>query len=86
MTEYVTLPAMSQKTAFSDFRKNSGKTLDAVAEVFGVDRRTIIRWEKGMPPVPVKRLEEAEKITGIPRHKLRPDLADIFGPSKGAAA
>ena len=72
---------MSQKTAFSDFRKNSGKTLDGVAEVFGVDRRTIIRWEKGSPPVPLKRLEEAEKITGIPRHKLRPDLADIFGGS-----
>lgn len=74
VTEYVTLPDMSTNTAFSEFRKASGKTLDGVAEMFGVDRRTIIRWEKGEPPVPVGRLDEVEAVTGIPRARLRPDV------------
>lgn len=74
---------MTQKTAFPEFRKNTGKTLDGVAEVFGVNRRTIIRWEKGAPPIPTNRLDEAEKITGIPRNKLRPD---IFGPQPESIA
>lgn len=73
---------MTQKTAFPEFRKSTGKTLDGVAEAFGVNRRTIIRWEKGEPPIPTSRLDEAEKITGIPRAKLRPD---VFGQQEGAA-
>lgn len=69
---------MSTQTAFSEFRKNRDDlTLDAVAEMFNVDRTTILRWEKGEPPVPIKRLSEVENVTGIPRHKLRPD---VFGP------
>lgn len=67
---------MAKQSAFADFRKNKKITLDAAAELFGVDRTTIIRWEKGEPPVPVRRLEEIEKVTGIKRHELRPD---IFG-------
>ena len=57
-------------------------TLDAVAALFGVDRTTILRWEKGEPPIPVKRLEDVETKTGIPRASLRPD---IFAPSEGGA-
>lgn len=67
---------MEKQSAFAGFRKDRKLTLDAAAEMFGVDRTTIIRWEKGEPPVPVKRLEEIEKLTGISRHELRPD---IFG-------
>lgn len=67
---------MAHKTAFPDFRKASSLTLDEVAAIFNVDRTTILRWEKGEPPVPVKRLDEVEKVTGISRHHLRPD---IFG-------
>jgi transcriptional regulator with XRE-family HTH domain len=65
---------MSTQTAFSEFRKNSGLTLDAVADLFKVDRTTILRWEKGEPPVPVKRLSEIEAMTGISRPDLRPDV------------
>lgn len=78
---------MDTPTAFADFRKSRGLTLDGAANLFGVDRTTILRWERGAPPVPVKRLEEIERITGISRHELRPD---VFGtpPTKteGAAA
>lgn len=78
---------METQTAFAGFRKSSGLTLDGAAELFKVDRTTILRWERGEPPVPVKRLDEVERITGIPRNQLRPD---IFGPAptpeKGRAA
>ncbi|ULJ73629.1 helix-turn-helix domain-containing protein [Rhizobium gallicum] len=67
---------MSTETAFSTFRKNSGLTLDAVADMFKVDRTTILRWEKGEPPVPIKRVAEIAAATGISRHDLRPD---VFG-------
>lgn len=53
-------------------------TLDAAADLFGVNRSTILRWERGEPPVPVDRLFEIERITGISRYELRPDLAAIF--------
>lgn len=71
---------MAQDTAFSDFRKaRADLTLDGVAALFNVDRTTILRWEKGEPPIPVKRLDEVEKVTGIPRKRLRPD---IFGSAQ----
>lgn len=77
VAENATLRLMAHETSFSDFRKNSALTLDGVAALFNVDRTTILRWEKGEPPVPVKRLDEVERITGISRNNLRPD---IFGP------
>lgn len=67
---------MDTQTAFAGFRKSRGLTLDGAAEIFSVDRTTILRWERGDPPVPVKRLDEVERVTGISRHDLRPD---IFG-------
>lgn len=64
--------------SFADYRKNSGLTLDVVAERFGVDRKTILRWEQGAFPIPADRVLEVEAITGISRHDLRPDLSRIF--------
>lgn len=84
VAENATLHPMAHETSFSDFRKNSDLTLDGVAALFNVDRTTILRWEKGEPPVPVKRLDEVERITGISRDNLRPD---IFGkPARETAA
>lgn len=69
---------MQTKTAFAKHRKNTGKTLNAVAAQFKVNRTTILRWEDGTTPIPDDRLEEIEGITGISRHALRPDLAALF--------
>lgn len=69
---------MANETAFARYRKNNGKTLEATAEVFSVDKKTILRWEKGTTLIPVKRLHEVERVTGIPRHELRPDLMAMF--------
>lgn len=62
-----------------EFRKDSGKTPDEIGQLFGVNRATIYRWEQGAPRIPVKYLDRAEEITGIPRSHLRPD---IFGGSE----
>lgn len=69
---------MKNRTAFSDFRKSRRDlTLDAVADLFKVNRTTILRWEQGVVPIPVKRLDEIEGITGISRKDLRPDIFKV---------
>ncbi len=42
----------------------------ALARHLGVTRQAISDW----PLVPIDRLKEVEKFTGIPREKLRPDI------------
>lgn len=68
---------MLKKTAFASFRKMDGAkllSLKEVADIFRVNKATIIRWENGEVPLPAKRLKEFEEVTGIPRQELRPDL------------
>jgi DNA-binding XRE family transcriptional regulator len=72
-----TLPFMA--TAFARYRQETGKTLDATAETFDVDKKTILRWESGHTLIPIKRLDTVCAITGIARQELRPDLAQMFG-------
>lgn len=63
-----------RKQPFAKFRKEAGLTIAQAAEKFGVDRTTIIRWEKGEPMIPLKRLEDARVIIGASVQELRPDL------------
>lgn len=65
---------MTNKQPFAKFRKQAGMTLELAAVEFGVDRTTIIRWEKGKPMIPLKRLDDAKKILGASVQELRPDL------------
>lgn len=65
---------MTEKQPFAKFRKQAGLTLEVAAEKFKVDRTTIIRWEKGEPMIPLKRLEDAKTILGASVKDLRPDL------------
>jgi DNA-binding transcriptional regulator YdaS (Cro superfamily) len=48
-----------------------------LAKALNISRSAITQWRN----IPVNRVVELERITGIPRHELRPD---IFG--QGAAA
>ncbi|MEJ6847502.1 helix-turn-helix transcriptional regulator [Sinorhizobium fredii] len=50
------------------------RTLQAVAELLGVTEPQVSRYENGKRRIPPKKLERYEKITGIPRYILRPDL------------
>ncbi len=41
-----------------------------IARELGVTRPAILKWRQ----VPAERLPDVERITGIPRHELRPDI------------
>ena len=54
------------------YRNELGLSVEALAERLGVERTTVWRWERGR--VPADRLRTVERLTGIPRETLRPDL------------
>jgi len=49
-----------------------GLKLALLASAMGVDKGTVTRWGKGR--IPAERVIEVERVTGIPRADLRPDL------------
>ena len=51
-----------------------------VAAGLGIHRSAVAMWTV----VPAERVVEVERITGIPRHQLRPDLH--LSPDRGEAA
>jgi DNA-binding transcriptional regulator YdaS (Cro superfamily) len=50
------------------------------AVMAGVDKATVTRWAQNK--VPAERVVELERLTGISRHDLRPD---IFGKPEDAS-
>lgn len=46
-----------------------------LARAVGVDKASVTRWNQGR--VPAERVLDVERVTGISRHDLRPD---IYGP------
>jgi transcriptional regulator with XRE-family HTH domain len=65
------------KQPIASHRKKLGLTHKAIADLFGVDRTTVIRWERGEPLIPLKRLEDAVRIYGVPKKKIRPDIYEV---------
>jgi DNA-binding transcriptional regulator YdaS (Cro superfamily) len=53
----------------------------ALADRLGINRVTLYRW--GKTAVPAERVVQLERLTGIPRHRLRPD---IFEAARGSRA
>lgn len=51
-----------------------------LAKALGVDKSLVTRWVQGR--VPAERVADVERVTGIPRHELRPD---IFGSAQEQA-
>lgn len=45
-----------------------------LASELGITAQAINRWQR----VPIERVPDVERITGIPRHVLRPDRPDMF--------
>jgi DNA-binding transcriptional regulator YdaS (Cro superfamily) len=43
---------------------------NALARLLGINESAISRWAR----VPVERLTEIERLTGVPKHELRPEL------------
>lgn len=59
------------------FRENQRPPLSqqALADLLGVDRVTVARWETGTRKIDETRLSQVAEKTGIPPRELRPDLA-----------
>ena len=54
------------------YRTKNNVTLEKFGEPFSVNKTTVLRWEyRG---VPAERVLEIERVHGISRHELRPDL------------
>jgi len=62
-------------TFFTLLRDKGIRPID-VARALNVDKSTVTRWEQGA--IPAERVIDVERVTGIPREVLRPDLARIF--------
>jgi len=61
------------ETPLRRFRAARKLSLTAAADLFGVHKTTFLRWERS-GIVPVSRIVEIERVTGIPRHEIRPDI------------
>lgn len=61
-------------------RKRGIKLID-VAQVAAVNKSTVTRWMQKR--IPAERVLDVERITGVPRHELRPD---IYPPQSHEAA
>lgn len=48
-----------------------------LAAACGITHSAILQWDR----VPDNRVADVSRVTGIPAHELRPDLASIFGPA-----
>lgn len=59
---------------FLKYRQDHDLTQEALAEQLGITKASICRFERGDRKPSVKRVDEITKITGIPRHELRPDV------------
>ena len=55
----------------------------ALAESLGVSLQAVNQWVNGRRRIPPKQASRIEKLTGgrVTAASLRPDLAEIFGPT-----
>lgn len=67
---------------FSRLREKAGLNQSQLAELVGVSRAAICRYEKGLRAPEIDIAQKISKELGLSLRKLRPDLF----PSKGAAA
>ena len=67
----------AMSTALKTWRIQTEMAPKMAARTIGVSLPTWSRWENGRRPIPPMRVLDIERLTGISRHELRPDL---FGP------
>lgn len=70
-------------TNLKQWRSSANRSAEDVAKQLGVTVAMWSRWETGGRKVPAERVLEIERLTGVSRHALRPD---VFGPAPSAEA
>jgi len=63
-----------------EWRKAQGITIDEAGHLIGVSGVQWHRYEAGTRRVSESKVPALSRVTGIPPHELRPDLAAIFLP------
>jgi DNA-binding transcriptional regulator YdaS (Cro superfamily) len=71
-----------REMTFPDMLRAAGIKGGVVAAQLGITHGAISQWDK----VPVERVLDVERVTGIPRHELRPDIYPPERERDGAAA
>ena len=71
--------------AIHKFRQERDMPLSEAAKLIGVSTTIVWQWENGTRRVSAERAVEIERITGIPREQLRPDLFQK-GPDHAVAS
>lgn len=71
---YLGMAKDKEKEPIGKVRVSARIPVDAAAALFGVNRRTLLRWESGATPFPIERLSDAERIYNVSRQELRPDI------------
>lgn len=59
-------------TTLKSLLQKRGLKLTDLAKAASVDKATVTRWAQNR--VPAERVLDVERMTGIPRHQIRPDL------------
>jgi len=66
------LPKLKDDPSLNQAILKSGNA-STLARLLGVSRAAVSQWKR----VPVNRITAVERVTGIPRHLLRPDLSPV---------
>lgn len=67
---------------FDRIVKGAGGTQAALAVALGVQPMTVSGWKKrGVPP---ERVLDVERVSGVSRHEIRPDLYPMDGGYRAA--
>lgn len=69
-------------TILKTWRESASKSVTEAAQAAGVTPAMWSRWENERRAIPVERAVDLERLIGIPRSDLRPD---IFGQPETAA-
>lgn len=67
------LRCMARKSPIEKAVKACNDNMSELARRLGIKVQTIQQWTR----IPAERVHEVERVTGIPRHELRPDLYPI---------